>query len=284
LRLLLSNRVRLIYDSHEWTPGVFEYFYGKTASIMVTGLEKRFIGSADCVVTTNDSYSQLIQTNYGRQCVILNNWPKLVPSEEETQSRESLRAFYGLSEGDFVVGYVGTLIADRALIELLEAVHDLIEKDANFKRIKIIVIGDGPLFPRLSSKVSELGMQSNVILYGRVPRRQAIQSYRAFDLAYAMYIVGPHVIAASSWKVVEAINSAVPIIVTEGTAGSMFVKKYGGGYVAHSSTAASIADMLEAIVSKNVSYRIPDSQFFWQESLLQEIYTQLIKSLEEEFI
>ena len=73
------------------------------------------------------------------------------------------RSKLGFAEDDVILVTIGRLVARKA-------VHQLIESLARFddRRVKLIVIGSGPLTETLTAKAEQCGVRSQVIFTGRV--------------------------------------------------------------------------------------------------------------------
>lgn len=75
--------------------------------------------------------------------------------------RTELRASIGLSEKDFIVGYVGRLSIGKGLDTLLKAIALIKDK---IPKIKILLVGEGGERERLEDLASKLGI-SNLVLF-----------------------------------------------------------------------------------------------------------------------
>jgi L-malate glycosyltransferase len=91
-----------------------------------------------------------------------------IPTSDE---RHRLRAQMGISAQDFVIGYVGRLVEEKGIDDLLEA-YKILKNDTNSvnKRIRLFFVGDGPLKSELSGRHPDIfivspGQASNVLPY-----------------------------------------------------------------------------------------------------------------------
>jgi glycosyltransferase involved in cell wall biosynthesis len=86
-----------------------------------------------------------------------------------------VRRRLGLNPGDFVIGCVGHLRAEKGHLRLFRAFHA-----AGIPDSKLLVLGDGPMRPALESAASEMGIASRVLFTGIVDDVPAW--YPAMDL------------------------------------------------------------------------------------------------------
>jgi glycosyltransferase involved in cell wall biosynthesis len=100
--------------------------------------------------------------------------------------------------------FVGSLIPRKGLHDLLEALGD-----PRLKRVRLIVVGDGALAPRLIALCESLGLKDQTEWMGTVPPAEVAEFMRSSDLlCLPSYMEGrPNVVN-------EAMASALPVIAT----------------------------------------------------------------------
>ncbi|MDQ6878894.1 MAG: glycosyltransferase [Candidatus Dormibacteraeota bacterium] len=79
------------------------------------------------------------------------------------ESREAARAILGLGPDDFAVGTVGNLTPKKDHRTLLEAVALLVPR---YERLRLVVIGDGPLKDEVHGVAGDLGITDRVVFTG----------------------------------------------------------------------------------------------------------------------
>ena len=83
--------------------------------------------------------------------------------------------------GDFVIGAVGRLDPVKGHSTLLQSVSDLMRMHpTHAARIRLVVVGDGPMLPEYERFVAEQGLQKHVWLAG--DRQDVAALLRCFDL------------------------------------------------------------------------------------------------------
>ena len=114
------------------------------------------------------------------------------------------RAALGVSPGDFVVGTVAVLRAQKALDDLFRAAHLLRSEIPN---LRVLVVGDGPQRQALEATVDELGLGDTVVFLGL--RRDVEQLLPSMDVC-----VNSSHFEGSPLAVMEYMASGRPIVAT----------------------------------------------------------------------
>ncbi len=101
--------------------------------------------------------------------------------------------------------FVGRLIAEKGVLELLDAVASLLKE----RVCQLVVAGDGPQKQRLGDRARYLGISNHVSFVGHLASEQLAQAYGAADVfVLPTYSEGfPTVIA-------EAMHAGLPIVTT----------------------------------------------------------------------
>jgi glycosyltransferase involved in cell wall biosynthesis len=90
---------------------------------------------------------------------------RFIPSERSSSRREEIRRSFGFTTGDRIVGFIGRLVKEKGLIELLEAYKSLKERIPN---LRLLIVG--PMDPDKRDAISPsiaspLGVE-NVVFTG----------------------------------------------------------------------------------------------------------------------
>lgn len=111
-------------------------------------------------------------------------------------------------DGILVVGTVGRLTPVKDQQLLLRAIAHLLESDPDLgKRVRLLIIGDGPLYPVLQQLIAELALQDVVWLAG--DRQDVPGLLQAMDV-FALPSLGEGI----SNTVLEAMASGLPVVAT----------------------------------------------------------------------
>jgi glycosyltransferase involved in cell wall biosynthesis len=104
-----------------------------------------------------------------------------------------------------VVGYIGRLVPEKGVIDLVEAV-------ARAPSVRLRLIGDGALRPAIETRIAALGIGERVELHSAVPSTRVPDELRRLDAL----VLPSH--TTRTWKeqfgriLVEAMSCAVPVV------------------------------------------------------------------------
>ncbi len=140
--------------------------------------------------------------------------------------RNEIRKKYGLSEQDFVFGFVGRITRDKGVNELLKAFQRLLDNDS---RVYIMMIGNDETDATVDSRLYKWSKNSDRVIYTGFTN--VVEQYLA---AMDVYVL-PSYREGFGMGVVEAEAMGVPVIVTnipgptdamqDGTTGLVVEKK-----------------------------------------------------------
>ena len=85
----------------------------------------------------------------------------------------------GITSGTTVLLFVGRFMAEKGILDLVEACKLLKEKQQNFK---LYCLGNGPLFSEVVQKVVSYGLNENVELKGHITEAEAAYYYSNCDV------------------------------------------------------------------------------------------------------
>jgi glycosyltransferase involved in cell wall biosynthesis len=94
------------------------------------------------------------------------------------EQRDAVRAKWGASREDLVIGCVANYRSVKALDLLVAAFEDVVAAKAN---ARLVLVGEGPERSRLERMVESAGLGSRVVLHGREADGGRLQA--AFDIA-----------------------------------------------------------------------------------------------------
>ena len=103
--------------------------------------------------------------------------------------------------------YVGRLVKNKGLEELLDVFKKLNEK---FPDIKLIIIGDGSLYDEILSYIKQNNFEDSIFLKGRLSHDLISYYYNISDVLIMNVLSG-----AMANVIIEAIASGLPIVATD---------------------------------------------------------------------
>ena len=119
----------------------------------------RFLACSDSAA--KHLFSNNIYKN--KKYVVVNNGIEVDQYSFSEKNRSAIRNRLGIGDGDLLIGHVGRLTDAKNhmfLLEVFKAIHDIREDS------KLLLVGDGELRSAIGKKISELGLENCVILYG----------------------------------------------------------------------------------------------------------------------
>jgi glycosyltransferase involved in cell wall biosynthesis len=212
---------------------------------LTRALETHCMESADLVVTLGEAMrDEILERGVDPDKVIIV--PNGVSEEflrplPDDQGR--LRASLGIQPGEHVVGLVSSLVAHEGIGTLLEAVKILGDRGI---RTRALIVGDGSERPALQRQAQALGIDA--IFPGRVPMSQV----RAYHAVLDVFVVPrtPDRVCqlVTPLKPIEAMASALPVVVSGVKALSEIVNDKVTGLLSPPLDAAALADALAALL------------------------------------
>lgn len=127
----------------------------------------------------------------------------------------------GLQDSDFVVGYVGSLVAYEGIDDLITAFAKLVEK---FDNARLVIVGGGEAHLALRKQADGMNLSDRVLFTGKLDPEEARSIYGALDV-----VVNPRKAVkvcqlVSPLKPLEAMRYGVPLIVSDAKALREMVK------------------------------------------------------------
>jgi glycosyltransferase involved in cell wall biosynthesis len=119
-------------------------------------------------------------------------------------TRAATRFQYGFHPGDVVLLFVGKLIPQKNLVTLFNSFTLVTD------RVKLLVVGDGPLRSNLAELARSHGLEQRIVFTGFINQSQLPHIYGAADL-----FVLPS--SSETWGLVvnEALNFGLPVVVSD---------------------------------------------------------------------
>jgi len=131
----------------------------------------------------------------------------IILSIEIQSTPAAVRAKYGVPEGAFVAGYIGTLGMAHGLSTVLEAA----KRTLGDEKVHYVVMGDGADRDELVA-ILERDALRNVTLIDRQPREEALEVLNAVDVSLVMLRESPVFETVIPSKIFEAMALNKPIL------------------------------------------------------------------------
>jgi glycosyltransferase involved in cell wall biosynthesis len=152
------------------------------------------------VVAVSHAIKQRLKRSGVREDLI-HTIPNAIDLRRQVLGRDEARHRLGLSNDEFVIGWVGRMSREKGLDVLIEAMKSMTQP------FKVIFIGDGPDRAKLAAQIAGLNIDACVRWTGVIPDAAAI--FSAFDLfVLSSRTEGIPIV------LLEAMLAGVPIVAT----------------------------------------------------------------------
>ena len=192
---------------------------------------------------------------------------------------KQVRSEYHLSNFQ-IVGFVGGFQPWHGLENLIESFYQVIHE---VPKVKLILIGDGPVRDQINHKIRDLGLESSVMITGYIPQNQVPQLLSVVDIAVLPYPELPKELWFSPLKLYEYMAAGKAIVASDsGQIGEVLSDGITGKLV----KPGDISGMSEAIIEllKNKKERELLGSNAQQQALEQHSWDHYIHQLEEIYL
>jgi glycosyltransferase involved in cell wall biosynthesis len=170
-----------------------------------------------------------------------------VPADERARLRASMRSRLGVSDGEFLFGYVGRLSEEKGVDHLLRAASTLAARRDCFR---VVVVGDGPRRQELEQLSGRLGIDRHVIFAGF--QSETMPWYSAMDA-----FVLPSLTEGTPMALLEAMAHRLPAVATAvGGVPAVLADRVNGLLVPPADAEALAAAMCEVASDRSLGHRI----------------------------
>lgn len=246
-----GRQVAWLYDAHEWVPGLSQYG-GRTARVIAAwaALERRFIGTADAVITVSPPLAEALQSRYhlaARPGVVLN-----VPPLGARDSRaRSVREASGLPDGVPLLVYSGGVQAARGVETAVEALPHL--PQAHLAVVAVPSVHTAPV-AAVRARAEQLGVADRLHVLPPVPPDQVSAFLAGADVGLIpLRHYGSHEMALAN-KLFEYLHAQVPMVVSDCRAQAAFVTEHGVGEVHRAGDGADLAAAVIRVLTDRERY------------------------------
>jgi glycosyltransferase involved in cell wall biosynthesis len=169
-------------------------------------IERYNLENADFAIAGNKEAKEVLRRKgYQKEIAIIPQFgvdQELFCKTETTRIREKLN----IEKDRFVIGFIGRLVEEKGILDLIEAVSRL-KGDS-----LLLLIGSGPLQKKIIQSAGKLGIEDRVRIIGQVPSLEIPQYMNILNC-----LVLPS-LTRSNWKeqfgrvLIEAMSCEIPVI------------------------------------------------------------------------
>ena len=180
-----------------------------------------------CIVVNEPLIDEVKKYGYKYEPIVMYNGTDLVPLEEKDKEAERVNKVYGLNKDDNVLMYAGRIIDFKNIFFILDSLKLLKEDKVPFK---MFYVGSGPDENKLKEQIKKYDMQDDVIMTGRVEKREELSSI----YARANLLLFPSLMDTSSLVRIEAAINETP---------GLFIKDSMVGYTVKNNISGFTTDL-----------------------------------------
>lgn len=199
----------------------------------------------------------------------------MLPVGNAEEVAAEVNAEYGIPADMPVFLFVGRITVLKNIFFLAEALSKL-----ENRYFKLIVAGDGKDMPAFKKRVSELGIEDNVICLGRVADREILRKL----YCRATLFLFPSAYDTNSLVQKEAASQGTPTVFIEGTATASNVTDGVNGFIAPATPEAYARKIQTALTDEKLLKDVSegakrDLYRTWDEAVeeLKQVYRQLVQ-------
>jgi glycosyltransferase involved in cell wall biosynthesis len=243
--------VRWLYDAHEWVPGLSRYG-GRTARVIAAwaALERRFIGTADAVITVSPPLADALRDRYHLRAtpdVVLN----VPPLGARAAGARSVRAAAEVADGVSLLVYSGGVQAARGVETAVEALTHL--PDAHLAVVAVPSVHTAPV-AAVRARAEALGVADRLHVLPPVPPDQVSAFLSGADIGLIpLKHYASHEMALAN-KLFEYLHAGVPMVVSDCRAQAGFVTEHGVGEVHRAGDGADLAAAVTRVLADRPRY------------------------------
>lgn len=169
-----------------------------------------FYNHFDCLVNVSSK-----ARNYFKKDFIVPEIPSVVipnalnpdnycAHESTSEEINALRESYGIKKSDTVFLFVGRVVEEKRLFELMDLLIPVLQSDKNYKAM---IVGDGAALNHCKRLASSCGYENQIIFTGFIDWHEVHKYYEAGNIFMTASTSEMH-----SMTILEALNSSLPIV------------------------------------------------------------------------
>lgn len=257
--------VKLVYDAHEFLPGIKPRVDNARWLPAYCGYEREFMPYPDAMITVSESLAQLLQEHHGlaeRPAVMLNA-PLADPAGQEAPDKAAdaseapvvdLRARCGVDADTPLLAYSGGITPVRGVNVMIEALPHL--PGVHLALVSLPTGRQPTAYVReLLIRAAELGVADRIHLLPFVPHWQVSAFLSAADAAVSPLLhLTNHEIALSN-KFFEYSHARLPVVVSDVRTMAETVRATGQGEVFRAGDLEDFLRAVRAVLADPARYR-----------------------------
>lgn len=242
--------VRLVYDAHEYTPGLAHYSPRRVAAM--TRHEARYIGRADVVTTVSAQIAEQMRLRHrlGVRPLVVHNAPSVRARDVPVQP--GLRARLGIADDQHVVVYSGNVGNRRGDLLLVQALAHL---PPDVHVLLITSAGGSSYLKAHANEVAGAGTGDRFHVLPYVPTDQIVSFLSGATVGFHGLAPGSanHEMALPN-KLFEYMHAGLPVVVSRARTMAAFVAEHGIGQSFAPGDPRDLAQRIESVIAARARY------------------------------
>ncbi len=221
-------------DTYKCLPNSYELGQAYPFSAKVVSYYKKALVNADCVAGVSEDFADFMTSIFPEVKIIAtpNSYNYNLFRRVDSQS---FRQELNIKEDDFIVLSTGYFIERKAHKDIIKAISQV-----NISKLKLVLIGGGPLEDQLKNLADELGIRDKLVLINNIPQKSLVKWYNIADV-----FVFPSLYEPFGLGLVEAMACGVPSIATNTWGPNEIIEENENGFLVHKSSPEEIADKIQ---------------------------------------
>ncbi len=164
------------------------------------------------------------------------------PKHIDSQEQSNLKVQFGIREDVFVIGICAVLRPEKRHTDLLESCKILIDKN---KKIKLVIIGDGPERLKIEQKARMLGIEECISITGFQ------KDVRPFISLCDLMVISSIAVETFSIAILESMAMAKPVIASDIGGASEQIVDGKNGYLYPAGDVNALAKAIDKLLNKS---------------------------------
>lgn len=277
--------VKLIYDAHEYVPGLRPRQAEPHWLPALCAYEKEYARHADAVVTVSEDLADLLHREHKlpeRPAVVMNATATAPADDERAVPPGDLRAMCGIGPDVPLLVYCGGITPVRGVDLMMSALSQLPE--VHLALVSLHPSGNNGPADHARAQAEELGVADRVHLLAYVAHWQVSEFIAAANAAVSPLVHLPNHEIALSNKFFEYSQARLPLIVSDVRTMAEMVRSTGQGEVFRAGDVADYVRAVRAVLADPDRYREAYDRpglldgWTWeaQAAVLDEVYGKLL--------
>ncbi|MFU0438328.1 glycosyltransferase [Streptomyces sp. CAI-155] len=278
-----GRRVSLVWDAHEYLPGVRSWSNQRKLPAMVA-YEREHAKYADAVVTVSGGLADLLQRTHRlpeRPAVVLNAPEAADASRFTDLPVPDLRALCGIGPDVPLLVYSGLAARQRGLDIMVDGLPEL-------PGVHVVFVASHPELPyilRLMKRAEELGVRDRVHALPYVPHWQVVSFLSTADVGVIPIHHWPNHEIALITKFFEYSHARLPLVVSDVRTMAEVTRQTGQGEVFEAENVEDYVRAVRAVLDApkryTAAYEVEGrlDEWVWeaQAEVLDGVYTRLMR-------